>query len=94
MRNKKESKNIVLLNTEKYTKSAEVFAMTPDLDEAAGALMNTHTGKEIVFFYIELKRDGRLMEEKLKMLLRGEYRGVRLMKEGWMMSKKRMGKLR
>ena len=45
MRNKKESQNIVMLNTEKYTKAAEVFAMTPDLDEAAGALMNVHVGK-------------------------------------------------
>ena len=34
------------------------------------------------------------MEEKLKMLLNGEFEGVKLFKYGWKMSKKRMNILR
>ena len=56
MRNKKEAQNIVMLNTEKHTKAATVFSMSPDLDEAAGALMNVELGNEITTFYYELKR--------------------------------------
>ena len=34
------------------------------------------------------------MEEKLKILLNGEFEGVKLFKYGWKMSKKRMNILR
>ena len=94
MRNRKEAQNIVMLNTEKYTKSATTFAMTPCLDEAAGALMNTQIGSEIVIYYTEVKREGRMLEHKLRMLLTGEYKGIRLMKDGWMMSRRRTNELR
>lgn len=51
-----------MLNTEKYTRAAEVFARSPDLDEAAGTLLNIEVGKEIGFYYKEVKKGPRLME--------------------------------
>ena len=72
LRNKKEAKNIKLLNEKKYDNASQVFAYSLDLKEAAGALMNVHIGKEIGFYYKTLmKGDARLIHHKLRMLLMG-----------------------
>ena len=71
-----------------------MFSDSPDLIEAAGALMNADTGKDIVYFYLELlKGYPSRLEVKLNQLLNGEFEGVHLF-NGWKMSKKRMNKLR
>ena len=91
MRNNKEKKNIMLLEAEKYRSAADTFSESPDIDEAAGALMNVGIGQEINFYYDELRRGkSRRVEKKLMLLLNGEYKGVQLMKTGWKMSGKRM----
>lgn len=44
----------MLLNAEKYGRASQVFAMTRDLREAAGALMNVVVGREIAYYYDEI----------------------------------------
>ena len=65
-----------------------------NIEEAAGALLNAGLNHEISHFYNNLA-DGhaRKIEEKLKLLLNAEHKGVELMTVGWKMSKKRMNKL-
>ena len=94
MRNDKEKKNIQILNAEKYRSASTAFSKTPDVDEAAGALLNAELGQEIPYFYEDLLHGKAVrIHEKLKLLVNGEHKGVQLMKAGWKMSKKRMNKL-
>ena len=54
MRNKKEQQNIQILYGQK-TKSATIaFAKTPNIEEAAGALLNAGINNEIRHFYNDL----------------------------------------
>lgn len=72
IRAKKESMNIKILNNQKYGKASEVFAYSPDLKEAAGALMNVQIAKEIPTYYRALCHgDAKLIHHKLNMLLEG-----------------------
>ena len=72
LRNKKESKNIKILNAQKYNNAASVFAYSLDLKEAAGALMNVQINHEIPIYYRTLMHgDANLIHHKLRMLLTG-----------------------
>ncbi len=69
-------------------RAADTFCLTGNLDEAAGTLIN-FSQNNIGSFFHELSRGKCVrLQEKLKMLLLGEWRGVRLF-SGWKMSKKR-----
>lgn len=76
---------------------AGVFAYSENLNEAAGALMGSRIGDtNFRSFHLELcKGSAILVHEKVKMLLQGNYLGVRLFKDlkSWNMGKKKRNKL-
>jgi hypothetical protein len=74
-------------------RAADTFCLTGNLDEAAGTLVN-FSQNNIMSFFHELARGKCVrLQDKLRMLLVGEWRGVRLF-SGWRMSRKRGNMLR
>lgn len=76
--------------------NAKAFAMTTDLNEAAGALMGTYIGRNISTFTDALSYyDSPHVKEKLMMLLNGTYLGVSFYNDGvsWCPKRHRMCKV-
>ena len=65
-------------------RAAEIFCLSGNLDEAAGTLVNFNEDA-LPSFYHELARGKAVrVQDKLRMLMTGEHRGVRLFR-GWKM---------
>lgn len=92
LRGKRESQIVKYQNQQLCIKAADIFCLTGNLDEAAGTLVNFDQNNTSSFFHeIERGKCVRL-QDKLRMLLLGEWRGVRLF-QGWKMSRKRWAAL-
>ena len=83
--NEKASMISKYLNDMKSSKSgaqAMTFAMADNLNEAAGALMGAMVGVNISEFFRKLTEPGAMkVKEKIQMVLSGQYKGVKLLKD-------------
>ena len=90
---KKENEMVAHHKKQVCLRATTVFTETANLDEAAGTLLNLDPNERRHFFEELLRGRAFAVHEKLKMILRGGHRGVRLM-NGWNMSRRRMNALR
>lgn len=92
LRAKKESEVLKKHNLQVCVRAAEIFCMSGNLDEAAGTLVNFDQNG-LLSYYHELARGNCVrVQDKLRMLLTGEHRGVKLF-SGWKMKFGRWSRL-
>ena len=75
---KKKTNYLNAISNTESSQAADVFAATTNLNEAAGALLGTFIGKNIMYFYNTLLTPRPLAKEKIQMLTKGRYKGVKL----------------
>lgn len=80
----------------KSAQQANTFAMTENLNEAAGALLGACIGADVMDFFNSLCIGGvPLATEKIKMMMSGHYKGVKLYKdaENWIPCRRNSNRL-